>query len=73
MKSLIVPMLIYRLGEFIANADTTLVYASAGKISSEFGGLQDANWLSTAYTMGVSVAQPMVSIFLIDSSLTSHD
>lgn len=49
-------------GEFIANADTTLVFASAGKISSEFASFQDANWLSTAYTLGVCVAQPVVGV-----------
>ncbi|KAL2008977.1 hypothetical protein VTN00DRAFT_7171, partial [Thermoascus crustaceus] len=47
------------LGEFVANADTTLIFASAGKISSEFSSFQDANWLSTAYTLGVCVAQPV--------------
>lgn len=47
------------LGEFISNADSTLVMAAAGKISSEFRRLQDANWLSTGYSLGVCAAQPM--------------
>ncbi|KAK1142979.1 hypothetical protein N8T08_007220 [Aspergillus melleus] len=40
------------VGEFISNADSTLVMATTGKISSEFNRLQDASWLSTAYTLG---------------------
>ncbi|KAL1968141.1 hypothetical protein VTN77DRAFT_2272 [Rasamsonia byssochlamydoides] len=47
------------LGEFVANADTSLVFASAVRISSEFSALQDANWLSTAYNLGVCAVQPM--------------
>ncbi|PLB51402.1 efflux pump antibiotic resistance protein [Aspergillus steynii IBT 23096] len=47
------------VGEFISNADSTLVMATTGKISSEFNRLQDASWLSTAYTLGVCAAQPM--------------
>ncbi|OJJ43640.1 hypothetical protein ASPZODRAFT_136092 [Penicilliopsis zonata CBS 506.65] len=33
--------------------------AATGPISSEFDRLQDANWLSTAYTLGLCAAQPM--------------
>ncbi|KAJ5086248.1 hypothetical protein NUU61_007555 [Penicillium alfredii] len=47
------------LGEFISNADATLVMAAAGRISSEFNRLRDANWLSTGYTLGLCAAQPM--------------
>ncbi|PYI11253.1 efflux pump antibiotic resistance protein [Aspergillus sclerotiicarbonarius CBS 121057] len=47
------------LGEFISNADTTLVMAITGKISSEFDRLRDASWLATAYTLGLCAAQPM--------------
>ncbi|KAJ5549680.1 hypothetical protein N7461_004378 [Penicillium sp. DV-2018c] len=47
------------LGEFISNADATLVLAAAGRISSEFNRLRDASWLSTGYTLGVCAAQPM--------------
>ncbi|KAJ5494844.1 Major facilitator superfamily domain general substrate transporter [Penicillium fimorum] len=47
------------LGEFISNADGTLVMAAAGRISSEFNRLRDASWLSTGYTLGVCAAQPM--------------
>ncbi|KAI9374313.1 major facilitator superfamily domain-containing protein [Aspergillus egyptiacus] len=47
------------LGEFISNADGTLVMAATARISSEFNSLQGAAWLSTGYTLGVCVAQPM--------------
>ncbi|OJK02361.1 hypothetical protein ASPACDRAFT_58683 [Aspergillus aculeatus ATCC 16872] len=47
------------LGEFISNADTTLVMATTGKISSEFDRLRDASWLATAFTLGLCAAQPM--------------
>ncbi|KAL6230681.1 hypothetical protein BDW75DRAFT_248458 [Aspergillus navahoensis] len=47
------------LGEFISNADGTLVMAATARISSEFNRLQGAAWLSTGYTLGVCVAQPM--------------
>ncbi|KAB8224274.1 major facilitator superfamily domain-containing protein [Aspergillus novoparasiticus] len=49
--STIVAVLI--LGEFISNADSTLVMAATAKVSSEFNQLQDASWLSTGYTLGV--------------------
>ncbi|KAJ5562479.1 efflux pump antibiotic resistance protein [Penicillium sp. DV-2018c] len=47
------------LGEFISSADATLVMASTGHISSEFNNLQAANWLSTAYTLGVCSTLPI--------------
>ncbi|RAL16313.1 efflux pump antibiotic resistance protein [Aspergillus homomorphus CBS 101889] len=47
------------LGEFISNADTTLVMATTGKISSEFDRLREASWLATAFTLGLCAAQPM--------------
>ncbi|PWY69015.1 efflux pump antibiotic resistance protein [Aspergillus sclerotioniger CBS 115572] len=47
------------LGEFISNADMTLVMATTGKISSEFDRLRDASWLATAYTLGLCATQPM--------------
>ncbi|KAL4985335.1 major facilitator superfamily domain-containing protein [Aspergillus falconensis] len=46
-------------GEFISNADGTLVMAATAPISSDFNRLQGAAWLSTGYTLGVCVAQPM--------------
>ncbi|KAL2815257.1 major facilitator superfamily domain-containing protein [Aspergillus cavernicola] len=47
------------LGEFISNADATLIMTAIGHISSEFNQLQRAAWLTTGYMLGVSVAQPM--------------
>ncbi|KAJ5689841.1 hypothetical protein N7462_004233 [Penicillium macrosclerotiorum] len=47
------------LGEFISNADATLVMAAAGRVSSEFNKLRDASWLSTGYTLGLCAAQPL--------------
>ncbi|OJJ07326.1 hypothetical protein ASPVEDRAFT_364631 [Aspergillus versicolor CBS 583.65] len=47
------------LGEFISNADSTLIMTATARISSEFNRLQGAAWLSTGYTLGVCVAQPM--------------
>ncbi|KAJ5772753.1 hypothetical protein N7457_007649 [Penicillium paradoxum] len=47
------------LGEFISNADATLVMAAAGRVSSEFNRLRDASWLSTGYTLGLCTAQLM--------------
>jgi hypothetical protein len=49
------------IGEFISAADATLIMATAGRISSEFGHLRDGSWLFTAYSLGLCAAQPMVS------------
>ncbi|KAL4875116.1 major facilitator superfamily domain-containing protein [Aspergillus karnatakaensis] len=47
------------LGEFISNADSTLIMTATARITSEFNQLQGAAWLSTGYTLGVCVFQPM--------------
>ncbi|RAO73378.1 uncharacterized protein BHQ10_009390 [Talaromyces amestolkiae] len=47
------------LGEFISNADATIIMAAAAPIASQFGRLHDANWLSTAYTLGSCASQPV--------------
>ncbi|KAJ5129141.1 uncharacterized protein N7515_005180 [Penicillium bovifimosum] len=59
LKSVGTIIAVLLLGEFISNADATLVMAAAGRISSEFNRLRDASWLSTGYTLGVCAAQPM--------------
>lgn len=46
------------LGEFLANIDGTLMTAAGPTISSKFGRLEDLNWLTTAYMLGVAVVQP---------------
>lgn len=50
------------IGEFVSNADATLVMAAAGHISSEFNRLRDASWLATGYTLGLCAVQLMVSV-----------
>ncbi|CAI7627027.1 unnamed protein product [Penicillium manginii] len=50
-------IVILLLGEFISNADSTIVMATAGPISSEFNRLQDASWLATAFALGVGSVQ----------------
>lgn len=50
------------VGEFVSNADATLVMAAAGHISSEFNRLRDASWLATGYMLGLCAVQPMVSV-----------
>ena len=57
------------LGEFISNADGTLVTAALGKISSEFNRLQNADWLSTSYTLGLCSAQLMVGFSITKDQL----
>ncbi|KAL2867831.1 major facilitator superfamily domain-containing protein [Aspergillus lucknowensis] len=47
------------LGEFISNADSTLVMTAIARITSEFNQLQGAAWLSVGYTLGLCAAQPM--------------
>lgn len=49
-------------GEFISNMDSTIVVANAGPISSEFNRLQDASWLSTAFSLGIGSVQLLVCI-----------
>ncbi|KAL2807945.1 major facilitator superfamily domain-containing protein [Aspergillus granulosus] len=47
------------LGEFISNADASLIMTATARITSEFNQLQGAAWLSTGYTIGVCAAQPL--------------
>ncbi|KAL3457151.1 major facilitator superfamily domain-containing protein [Aspergillus heterothallicus] len=47
------------LGEFISNADASLILTATARITSEFNQLQGAAWLSTGYTIGVCAAQPL--------------
>ncbi|KAJ5085953.1 hypothetical protein N7532_010724 [Penicillium argentinense] len=54
VASIIVVLL---LGEFISNADSTIVMAAAGPISSGFNKLQDASWLATAFALGNGAVQ----------------
>ncbi|KAF3936022.1 hypothetical protein ABW19_dt0204377 [Dactylella cylindrospora] len=47
------------IGVIIANADTSLVMATFGQIGSEFGRLDDANWMIVGYQLGLLSTQPM--------------
>jgi len=47
------------VGVFISNADGTLVLATYGTISSEFGAFGDASWLTTSFTLAFCAVQPM--------------
>ena len=48
------------LGCFISNADSSLVLATYGKISSEFGDLDSGSWLLSSYILAMSAVQPLV-------------
>ncbi|CAK7212285.1 hypothetical protein SBRCBS47491_001411 [Sporothrix bragantina] len=47
------------IGVFAANADTSLVLATYGMISSEFQSLGSASWLLTAYMLAMCGSQPL--------------
>jgi hypothetical protein len=49
------------IGVFVANADTSLVLATYGEISSEFEALESSSWLLTGYMLSMCGAQPLVS------------
>lgn len=44
---------------FVANADTSLVLATYGEISSEFKSLENASWLLTGYMLSMCASQPL--------------
>lgn len=43
----------------MSSADVCLVLATYGTISSEFGALADASWLTTTYSLATCAAQPV--------------
>ncbi|KAH7379780.1 major facilitator superfamily domain-containing protein [Cadophora sp. MPI-SDFR-AT-0126] len=47
------------IGVFMSNADGSLVMATYGTISSEFGALADASWLTTSYALATCAVQPI--------------
>ncbi|KAH8660235.1 major facilitator superfamily domain-containing protein [Xylariales sp. PMI_506] len=47
------------IGIFIANADTSLVLATYGQITSEFDALESASWLLTGYMLAMCGAAPL--------------
>jgi MFS family permease len=46
-------------GVFISNADGSLVLATYGTISSEFGAFGNASWLTTGFSLSVCAMQPL--------------
>ncbi|KAI9743874.1 MAG: hypothetical protein M1818_002608 [Claussenomyces sp. TS43310] len=51
---------ILMIGVFIANADSSLVLATGGTISSQFSQLGGMSWLTTSYAMAMCTAQPVI-------------
>ena len=47
-------------GVFVANADTSLVLATSGTISSEFQDFGNAGWIITSYTLAMCATQSLV-------------
>ncbi|XMA11830.1 hypothetical protein WAI453_004621 [Rhynchosporium graminicola] len=47
------------IGVFVSNADGSLVLASYETISSDFGALADASWLTTSYSLASCAVQPI--------------
>lgn len=54
------------VGEFVSNADSTIVMAAAGSISSGFNRLQDASWLATSFALGAGAVQLIVCLRIRD-------
>lgn len=48
------------IGVFACSADSTLVIATYATISSEFGALGSAAWLTTSYTLAMCASQAIV-------------
>ncbi|KAK6352379.1 hypothetical protein TWF730_009206 [Orbilia blumenaviensis] len=49
------------IGVIVASIDTSLVMATFGQIGSEFGRLDDSNWMIVGYQLGVLATQPMMT------------
>lgn len=50
------------VGVFISQADSSLMLATYGRISSEFNDLESGSWLMISYMLAQCVAQPFVSL-----------
>jgi hypothetical protein len=59
-QSVVAVLSVLMIGVFVSNADSTLVMATYTSISSEFGSLGDAAWLSTSYTLAMCAVQGIV-------------
>jgi hypothetical protein len=49
-------------GVFVANADSSLVLATSGTISSEFQDFGNAGWIITSYTLAMCATQSLVRL-----------
>jgi hypothetical protein len=49
-------------GVFVANADSSLVLATSGTISSEFQDFENAGWLITSYMLAMCATQSLVRL-----------
>ncbi|OQV04373.1 hypothetical protein CLAIMM_09265 [Cladophialophora immunda] len=58
-KSLASIIAVLLIGVFASQADTSMVLATYGKISSEFNDLDSGSWLLTSYMLAQCVAQPL--------------
>ncbi|PSN71462.1 putative major facilitator superfamily transporter [Corynespora cassiicola Philippines] len=58
VKSLMGTISVLLIGVFISQADTSLVMATYGKISSEFHELESGSWLLSSYMLAMCVSQP---------------
>ncbi|KAK6531762.1 hypothetical protein TWF694_002931 [Orbilia ellipsospora] len=47
------------IGVVVASIDTSIVMATFSQIGSEFGRLEDANWMIVGYQLGLLATQPM--------------
>ncbi|KAI4698421.1 hypothetical protein J4E81_005644 [Alternaria sp. BMP 2799] len=58
-RSLVTTISILLIGVFISQADTSLVLATYGKISSEFHDLESGSWLLSSYMLAMCISQPL--------------
>ncbi|KAH7327133.1 major facilitator superfamily domain-containing protein [Rhexocercosporidium sp. MPI-PUGE-AT-0058] len=58
-RSVFAILALLMIGVFMSNADGSLVMATYGTISSEFGALAAASWLTTSYSLATCAVQPI--------------
>ncbi|KAH7396957.1 putative major facilitator superfamily transporter [Phaeosphaeria sp. MPI-PUGE-AT-0046c] len=62
-KALGATIWVLMIGVFVSQADTSLVLATYGKISSEFNDLESGSWLLSSYMLAMCVSQPLFGKF----------
>lgn len=55
-------LIVASAGVFVANADSSLVLATSGTISSEFQDFGNAGWIITSYTLAMCATQSLVRL-----------